>query len=376
VSIAIVASPLGNKPLSGGFAWVPLSYVRGLARLGFDVYLVEQIATDSPVGRAYFERVTDDFGLSERCALLHDGNTLVGLEPSVIRDVAREAELLINVSGHVTLDWLLEGPRLRAYIDTDPGFTQVWNRDGLLDPSVRRHTHFFSVGTNLGTTRSGVPDDGIEWRPSPPPVVLDDWPAATEEPWDMRFTTVSTWRCPSGLISLDGETYLPSKLHEFRRMMPLPAQVAGARFEIALDIHPADHADRVRLVEMGWKLVDPHAAAGDPCSFHDYVRGSAAEFSTVQGVYAAANTGWISDRSVRYLASGRPVLVQDTGVSRDVAGDAGMLFFTTLEEASEQVARIAADHTSHAAAARQIAEKWFDSDRVVGDMLDQMGARR
>lgn len=357
MTIAIVAGALANKPRNGGFAWVPLSYALGLRRLGFDVYLFEQIGAEAD--RSFFVDVAGDFGLQEL----------------VLREVANEAELLVNISGHATLDWVVNGPRLTSYIDSDPGFTQIWNRDGLLHASIARHDYHFSVGTNFGRG-SLVPDDGIQWRPLPPPVVLEHWPAIEDSIRNgMRFTTVATWRSPSGVVSLDGETFLPSKLHEFRRMLPLPSLVRGTCFEIALDIQRADDADRERLIAGGWNLVDPHAVAGDPHSFRRYVGASDAEFSAVQGVYAAANTGWISDRSVRYLASGRPVLVQNTGVSTDIAGGEGLLTFSTLEEARGQAERIAADYEAHSQAARHLAERFFDSDRVLGDMLEQMGAR-
>lgn len=389
MSIAIVASALANKPLSGGFAWVPLSYALGLRRLGFDVYLVEQIrgaacvdaaglpaAFEDSVNRGFFLEVVGDFGFGDRSALLHEGGAAAGIDGARLREVAAEAEVLVNVSGHATHDWLVEGPRRSAYIDTDPGFTQIWNRDGLLHPTLPRHGHHFSVGCNLGRAGCRVPSDGIRWRPLPPPVVLDHWPAAgPAAPTAPRFTTVATWRCPSGAVSLDGEGYLPSKLHEFRRMLRLPSLVAGAAFEIALDIHPADAADRESLRRCGWELVDPRAVAGDPNAFRAYVAASAAEFSTVQGVYAAGATGWISDRSARYLASGRPVLVQDTGLPEGLAGGEGLLTFSTLEEARRGAERILADYEAHSAAARQIAETHLDSDRVLGEMLDQMGAR-
>jgi hypothetical protein len=341
--------------------------VLGLKRLGFDVYLLEQ--NSARADRSFFREVTSAFGLEARSVLLPDD------DETLIREVASEAELLVNISGHATLDWVLEGPRLSAYVDTDPGFTQVWNRDGLLHPSITSHSHHFSVGTNLGRDGCRVPEDGIRWRPSPPPVVLDDWPVVADRSPDVRFTTVASWRTPSGVVSVDGTTYLPSKLHEFRRVMRLPSLASTARFEIALDIHPADEADRENLLRNGWTLVDPRAVAGDPRSFRAYVGGSAAEFSTVQGVYSATNSGWISDRSVRYLASGRPVLVQDTGVSKDIGGDEGLVTFTTIDQACRGAERIASDYDAHSSAARRIAEKFFDSDVVLGDMLDQMGAR-
>jgi hypothetical protein len=365
--IAIVASALANKPLNGGFAWVPLSYVLGLQRLGFDAYLLEQGSAHAD--RSFFRDVAGAFGLERHSELLPDG------DESFIREVARDAELLVNISGHATLEWVVAGPRLSAYIDTDPGFTQLWNRAGLLSPTIWGHSHHFSVGLNLGLESCLVPNDGIDWRPLPPPVVLDQWPVAGERSSDVRFTTVATWRSPSGVVSLDGTTYLPSKLHEFRRMLPLPSLMTGATFEIALDIHPADGADRQNLLRNGWILTDPGTVACDPHSFRAYVGGSAAEFSPAQGVYYAANTGWISDRSVRYLASGRPVLVQETGVAKDIACAEGFLTFRTLEQAQRGAERIAADYDAHSKAARQLAETYFDSDRVLGDMLDRMGAR-
>lgn len=375
MSVAIVASALANKPLNGGFAWVPLSYALGLRRLGFDVYVLEHIDAAASANRSFFLDVTREFGFEGRSALLGDDGTFAGLEESNMREVSSEAELLINISGHATLDWVVNGPRLSAYIDTDPGFTQLWNRDGLLHETIASHDFHFSVGGNLGREGCRVHDDGIRWRPMPPPVVLEYWPVVEDARRSgVRFTTVATWRCPSGVVSLDGETFLPTKLHEFRKMLPLPSIVAGACFEIALDIEQADAADRDNLVRSGWNVVDPRAVAGDPHSFRAYVGRSSAEFSTVQGVYAAANTGWISDRSVRYLASGRPVLVQDTGVSNDIAGE-GLVTFSNLDEARRGVERIAADYEAHSAAARHLAETFFDSDRVLGQMLDQMGAR-
>lgn len=387
MSIAIVASALANKPLSGGFAWVPLSYAIGLRRLGFEVYLMEQIhagacademgrpsSFEDSINRAFFLDVTREFDFEARSALLHDHGA-AGLDALRLREVAREAELLINISGHATLDWVVGGPRLSAYVDTDPGFTQLWNRDGLLHQSIASHDFHFSVGSNLGRDGCLVPDDGIRWRALPPPVVLEQWPVVEEVPHHgRRFTTVATWRCPSGVVSLDGETFLPAKHHEFRKMLSLPSMVGVGCFEIALDISPSDAADRENLLLSGWTLVDPRAVTRDPRSFQAYVRGSAAEFSTVQGVYSAARTGWISDRSVRYLASGRPVLVQDTGVSKEIAGD-GLLTFSTLDEACRQAERIVANYDLHSAAARHLAETFFDSDRVLGDMLDQMGVR-
>jgi hypothetical protein len=387
VRIAIVASPLANKPLSGGHAWVPLSFAVGLRRLGFDVYLVEQIdsgvcvdAGGGPasfaesINRSFFIDVTDEAGFAGRRALISDGGReSEGFDLERLREIAADADLLVNISGHARLDGLVSGPRARAYIDMDPGFTQHWNRSGLLPEGIRDHEFHFSVAANIGAPDCGIPADGLDWKPIVQPVVLDDWPTAegggaTEAG---RFTTVATWRCPSGLVSFDGITF-PDKLHEFRRLQALPS-VVERRFEIALDIHPGDVADRDRLEANGWQLVEPRVVAGDPERFRDYVLGSGAEFSAAQGVYVGTNSGWFSDRSVRYLAAGRPVLVQDTGFAPAIPEGEGVVAFATFEEARLGAACIAAEYAAHAAAARRIAETVFDSDIVLGRMCDQMG---
>jgi hypothetical protein len=162
------------------------------------------------------------------------------------------------------------------------------------------------------------------------------------------------------------------KAHEFRRVVALPRH-APAAFELALAIDPADHRDRDALVEHGWALADPRAVAGDPLAFRAYVQGSDAEFSVAQGVYVDLESGWVSDRTVRYLASGRPALVQETGLSRTYPGGVGLVPFRTLRDAVDGVRRIVADPAGHRAAARALAEERFDSDVVLARFLAQVG---
>jgi len=162
------------------------------------------------------------------------------------------------------------------------------------------------------------------------------------------------------------------KLHEFRKFIDLPAQ-SGATFELALDIHPADEGDAGLLREHGWHLVDPTKVASTPTAFREYVQGSGAEFSVAQGIYVETGSGWFSDRTTRYLASGKPALVQDTGFSHNLPTGEGLLSFRTVEEAVEGAERIAADYEAHSEAARAIAEECFDSDRVLGRLLEEIG---
>jgi hypothetical protein len=184
---------------------------------------------------------------------------------------------------------------------------------------------------------------------------------------------VAGWRGAFGRVEHDGRSY-GLKVHEFRKVIDLPRRVP-LTFELALDIHPGDHRDRAALEEAGWRLVDPRAASRNPAEFRDYVQGSGAEFSVAQGIYVETNSGWVSDRTVRYLASGKPALIQDTGFSENYPVGEGMVAFTTVDGAAAGAERIAADYQRHAAAARALAEERFDSDVVLARFLAQAGVR-
>jgi hypothetical protein len=385
VALAIVAGAIANKPLSGGEAWVRLGWILGLRRLGFDVYFAEQIVSAScrdaagePAGfrhslnRSYFEQVVTEFGLAGRAGLLCDGGEDdVGLGLAELEAVAAEAELLVNLSGHLSAASLLRAPRTSLYVDLDPGFTQSWHADSGVDFELTGHDHYATVGLNVGSDRSPIPSGGIEWLPILPPVVLEHWPAAASAPSPLRLTTVASWRAPFGAPLLGGrQTSL--KHHQFRRFLELPERV-GAELELALDIHPGDAADLGALRLHGWRIVDPRRVASSPASFRDYLAGSGGEFSVAQGIYAEASSGWFSDRSAAYLASGRPALVQDTGVGEHLPVGDGLLTFATLEQAVDGVQRIAAKPGEHAAAARELAVRYLDSDLVLGDLLARIG---
>jgi hypothetical protein len=162
------------------------------------------------------------------------------------------------------------------------------------------------------------------------------------------------------------------KVHQFRKFMDVPAR-SDQHFEIALDIHPADRLDLDALYGHGWKIVDPRVVAGDPDSFRAYVQGSGAEFSVAQGMYVDTCGGWFSDRTTRYLASGRPALVQDTGFSRTLPVGEGLVAFRTVEEAVAGAADIAARYPEHCQAARRIAEEYFDAGHVLARFCEQAG---
>jgi hypothetical protein len=384
MTTVVVAGALANKAGSGGEAWVRLSWIRGFQRLGLDVRFVEQLAAgmcrdaagepaspDESVPAAYFRDVIDQFGLADRATLLVENDSVIGPTLDDLHALAPSATL-VNISGHLAHPRLLPRFQRRILVDIDPGFTQFWHAMGKLDGRVENHELHFTIGENIGNPGCAIPTGGVRWYSIRQPVVLDDWPLADGgDPG--RFTTVANWRGPFGPIDFNGRTF-GLKVHEFRKFLELP-QLSTQTFEIALKIHPADERDRAALDEHGWRVVDPSTVAR-PYEFRAYVQGSGAEFSVAQGIYVDTNSGWFSDRSVRYLASGRPVLVQDTGFAASLPVGEGLVAFSTLEEAAKGADRIVADYRAHSHAARAMAESWFDSDIVLGRFCEHAGIGR
>jgi len=389
VTTVLVSGAIANKHRQGGAAWTRLNWLLGLKKLGFDVYFVEQISRDSCIDARgavtpfeqsenlqYFRTVVEQLGLAGSASLVYEGGEQCeGLSCPELVDVAKSAAFLVNISGHLTLDVVKRRVEHKVYVDLDPGFTQFWHAAGNAWARLEGHDYYFTVGENIGTAHCSIPTGGIDWRPIRQPVVLDLWPV-TPAAGRRRFTTIATWRGPYAPVEYRGRRF-GLKVHEFRKFLDLPSRVDAA-FEIALNIHEAEEPDRQALAAHGWQLVDPAHAASDPVSFRQYVQKSSAEFSTAQGIYVDTNSGWFSDRTVRYLASGKPALVQDTGFSRNYRAGEGLVPFRTFDEAVAGAGRILADYPGHCQAARSLAEERFDSDTVLGEFVSQIatsGAR-
>jgi hypothetical protein len=384
MSTVLVASAIATKCRNGGNARAVLNWIQGLRKLGVQAYYVEQIAPQhcaddcgrtvafaESAGARYFEHVMREAGLTGASALISDsGPETRGLSYREMLDVAEAADLLLNISGHLTLEPMMRRLRRKAYLDLDPGFTQFWHAAGNDGARLSGHDFHFTIGENIGTPECRIPCGGIRWRHTRQPAVLTS-AACEPSSWTGRFTTIASWRGPYGPIQNGSET-LGLKVHEFRKLIDLPRR-APARFEIALDIHPGDAGDLQRLRDHGWRVVDPRGVAADPQSFDDYIHGSDAECSAAQGVYVATNSGWFSDRTVRYLAAGKPALVQDTGFSRTYPVGDGLVAFRSVDDAVQGVNAIQRDPRRHQQASRALAEKFFDSNTVIGRLLDEVG---
>jgi hypothetical protein len=367
----LLSGMVAGDPGQGGATWAVLQYFLGLRDLGHDVVLVEPVdpagGRDEPAAAttAYFRSLSQ---LAGRAALLCKGSeATVGLPYRELLAFARDADLLINVSGMLRDPRLLEPIPLRVFLDLDPGFNQVWHLSGE-EIGLDDHTHFVTVGGRLGLPGCAVPTCGRDWIPTLPPVVLAAWPSRPGRE-DGTFTTVGHWRS-YGSVEHAGIHY-GQRAHSLRQLMPLP-QETGVRFELALGIHPGETGDLEQLRRYGWGLVDPSAAAGTPELYAAFIAGSAAELGVAKSGYVASRSGWFSDRSACYLASGRPVVAQDTGFGEALPVGEGLLSFASLGEAVAAVEEVRRRPALHARRAREIAVEQLDSRKVLSRMLRRL----
>jgi hypothetical protein len=379
--LIVVAGSLAQKPGHGGHTWVFLQYLLGFRRLGWDVLFLDELSPAmcvdghgsvcplrESVNLGYFLKVMKQFGFAGAFSLNHNcGEVVVGLSRQEVLERVGRAAFLLNVMGYLSdPDVLARAPR-RIFLDIDPGFPQMWRELGLCD-LFWGHDALVTIGENIGRENCDIPTCGMEWIRTPQPVVLDSWPVV--EPNSGAFSSVASWRGVFGPLTYQGKTY-GLRVHEFRKFVELPRRT-GRPFKLALDIHPAEAKDLALLAENGWCLVDP-ATAGDPWQYQAFIQDSAAEFMVAKNMYVATNSGWFSDRSICYLASGRPVLAQDTDIKHLYPNGEGLVIFSTVQEAATGVEAINCDYARHARAARAIAEEYFDSDKVLTRLLADLG---
>jgi hypothetical protein len=383
----VVAGVVTIPPFSAGCAWNRLQYVIGLLRLGHDAYLVEEVKPPwcSAGGRPCAYRDSDNrhafasllrqFDLAGHACQVYDGGAeTTGLSYDELLAVARDADLLIDISGHVQTDSLLDSFRRgrRAYFDHDPVYTQLWRAEYGKDLRFAQYDVFLTVGLNIGTPHSPIPDCGIEWRRALPPVVPEFWAriGARAAPADGPFTTVASWGGYADL-SFRGEWYR-TKYDEFRHFADLPRR-AGQPCEVLLK-SVREHDDGVSLLREGGWVVRTAPGTLDLTAYRDYLARSRAEIGITKGAYAKGRSGWFSDRTASYLAGGRPALVQSTGFEWRLPTGAGLVTFMDAEEAVAGVESINRNYPAHCRAAREFAAAYLDYRKVLPGMLDACGS--
>lgn len=366
----VVAGTFSDVAGQAGASWSVMQYVQGLRDLGHDVWLLEQVGSLNGLTRRRFRRACAEFGLAGSAGLIGaDPHLSAGLPPRDIASLCGSADLLINLSGVLRRPDLLDRFRTRVYLDLDPAFNQLWHHSGI-DRGFGEHTHHFTVGLGLGDRPSRVPTCGYRWQPTLPPVVLKSWPEYSRAPAG-PITTVGNWRS-YGSIEAEG-TFYGQKAHSIRPLAPLAAR-SGEDLVLALAIDAGDRADEQILRTAGWTLVDPRRVAGTSTAYRRFIGSSKAELGFAKAGYVTAACGWFSDRSACYLASGRPVIAQDTGLAGHLPLGEGLLTFRSAQDALGAIEQLNASYDRHARAARQLAETLLDARLVLPRLLDRVSA--
>ena len=261
---------------------------------------------------------------------------------------------------------LLARFRRTALVDIDPGLLQFWISRKQL--SVPRHDFYFTISENVGKPGGRIPDCGLDWIPIQPPVCLERWPY-TFDPRAEAFTTVSIWDSSDWVVDRE-EEYENTKRVAFLEFAELP-RLTRQPLELALFLRTErDLVEQRDLQSRGWRIRHSREVAENLENYQTHIQRSRGEFSCAKPSYIKLQTAWVSDRTVCYLASGKPVVVQDTGPSAFLPNGEGMFRFTTPEQAAGALEAINADYEHHCRAARKLAEDHFDARKVAGRILD------
>jgi hypothetical protein len=296
---------------------------------------------------------------------LPDPTQIFGRTLDDLKRIARSSDIVCNFAGGLTRP-ILELFTRRAYIDIDPGIIHIGA--SACDVRVDAHEVLFTVGLNMDGNDCGVPTLGRSWHTIFPSVELACWPLGTKPAPGAPFSSITQWTW--GEYHHDGRVISVSKRDAYLRYVELP-RLAQRPFELAANIGENDVVgDRALLRTNGWRVVDPHVVAGTMDDYARYIAASRAELLCPKPIYRELRTGWFSDRSACYLAAGRPVLAEDTGISKIVPSDCGFITFCDLDGALAGVQAIDAEYDLHRAAARAFAEQFLDARKNVTRILE------
>ncbi len=386
-TVVVSPSNVANFVEGGGHFWVYMQYVQGLRALGCDVYWLERFRRrDNPLDDAavlstFFSQM-ERYGMGGRTILYRspddvhadpEAREYIGVTRQEAEAVIRRADLLLNFLYRID-PALLARFRRTALVDIDPGLLQFWIGAGQL--AVPPHDVYFTIGETVGTPGSRIGDCGLDWIHIRPPVTLDLWPTRSD-PGGEAFTTVSSWYGGDGtgtgcewIVAENGTSYENTKRISFLNFIELP-RLIDQPLELALCFGPEEATERPLLARYGWRIRHANEVACSPERYHAYVRHSRGEFSCAKPSCLAFQNAWISDRSLCYLASGKPVVVQNTGPSAFLPVGEGIFRFNTIGEAAEAFAIINSDYEGHCRAARAIAEAYFDATKVASVILSR-----
>jgi hypothetical protein len=378
--IVIVMGIMVWYPLAG-VSYQFLHYLLGLRALGYDVYYLEDTLSDvyDPILGGYTSdasrnivvaaEVLSRHGFEGRWAYHTPGGDWAGMTKEKVHELLGRADALLNVTGgHALRNEHMAVPR-RLYVESDPFAAQVRvaKGDAQTIAFLDAHTHHFSFGENLGHASCTVPITRYTWLPTRQPVFIDAW--ATDAPGGSVYTTITTWHNKGEGLEWQGDRYFWTKDREFRKFLDLP-HLRGVPFELAAGVDPDV---RALLTVHGWRNVDSLPISSDIDSYRRYIQSSRAEFTVARDQYTRPRTGWFSDRTVCYLAAGRPVITQETGFSDHIPSGYGLFGFSTMDDILAAVDAIESDYPGHCRAAREIGAEYFGSGPVLSSLMRRAG---
>jgi hypothetical protein len=386
----IVTGLVGLFPV-GGVAWDYLQYVIGLSKLGHDVFYYEDTwswpyqpekKTFKPEGdysarflKHFFDAYAPELNSNWYYLHLHDKG--YGMARETFNDFAHTADLFLNVSGSCIIPDKLSSNCVKVFLDTDPGYNQIvlsekfWWSENVERwcASVEAHDRFFTYAENINQSDCIIPKVGISWKTTRMPIVTDLWNTcsrstkAKNAPW----TTIMTWDAFKGKLVYNGIEY-KSKGSEFEKIINLPCRV-DSPFKVAVG---GLNAPIESLSKHGWEVVDGLEASKTPNQYQTFISTSRGEFATAKHVYVAMRSGWFSCRSACYLASGRPVVIQNTAISRVIPTGLGIMTFTNIEEAIAAINEVETNYEKHSKASFELVEEFFNSDRILKKLIDDI----
>ena len=386
----VLLGAAAQMPFAGVW-WQVRQYLEGFRRLGHDVHYVEdtgnwpydperETVTDDASGAVQrLGLLMNDAGFTGRWAFVNPARKgeVWGLSARRLAEVMADCEVLVNLSGATVLGESHRAVPVRIYLETDPVTPQLeiaLGRRATIE-FLAAHTHHFTFGERIGTPGCPVPVERFRYLPTRQPVVLDLWPPP---PWfpqppprGLRFTTIANWEQHHKDIVFAGNTYTWSKSVEFMKLLEVPGRVP-VRIELALALDDAETIDLLR--RSGFEVKPAMPLSRDPDTYRDFITRSGGEFTAAKDQNVRMRSGWFSDRTATYLATGRPAVVQDTGFEDVLPTGEGLLSFHSAQEAIDGLERVAGDYVRHSRAARELAGTHFRAETVLGRLLRAVGA--
>jgi len=384
VKICLSTNHLLRNTVLGGHAWVFLNWALGLQECGHEVVFLESLGKGAdleglPYQLAIFQRNMRRLGLeAELCVLLNgEQEAALGEDRDAFLQlvapldyVAETSDLLLNFR-YTLGESVVHRFARSALVDIDPGLLQQWMHDGQIDPAT--HDAYVTIGETVETPGSKIPKTGLAWIYTPPPVHLASWEDGHPAEAGAPYTTVTNWWGKREVF--DGETINNEKRHHFIECLDLPSRVS-VPLELAIYHEDGQPSDMPMLREHGWRARPAREVSASAAEYRKYIQASRGEFSCAKPSCMYFQNAWISDRTICYLASGRPAIVQNTGPSRILDGGYGLLRFDTPAGAAAAIQRVEDDYEDHCAAAWALAQERFGAEDLLPELLDKIASAR